>query len=101
MDFSKNWRTCRTRRTILIFFKEKVLSKTIQNKCKVLSPILTTLLRLHVSTKVTFLRFVVAVRALFHFVWLLVWHFFAVSFMRGQFVGSYALLSTVFTDMVF
>ena len=51
------------------------------------------------STEVTFVCLVVAVRTLFHFAWLLVRYLLAGLRMRAQFVRPYALLSTVFTDM--
>ena len=56
-------------------------------------------LRLQVSTEVTFVCLIVAVRTLFHFAWLLVRYLLADLCVRAQFVRPYALLSTVFTDM--
>ena len=58
-----------------------------------------TLSRLHVSTEVALIRRIGAVRALFLFGRLLVWHFLTGLCMVVQVVGPYALLSTVFTDM--
>ena len=50
-------------------FYEKCYRK-LYKQVKLLSPLLAALLRLHVSTEVTFVRRVVAVRTLFPFVWL-------------------------------
>ena len=50
------------------------------------------------STEVTSIRRVAAVRALFLFGRLLVWHFLTGLWMVVQVVRPYALLSTVFTD---
>ena len=49
------------------------------------------------STKVTFVCLIVAVRTLFQFAWLLVRFLLASFCMRAQVVRPYALLSTVFT----
>ena len=51
------------------------------------------------STEVTFVCLIVAVRTLFHFAWLLVQYLLAGVCMLAQVVRPYALLSTVFTDM--
>ena len=50
-------------------FYEKCYRK-LYKQVKLLSPRHAALLRLHVSTEVTFVTLIVAVRTLFHFTWL-------------------------------
>ena len=77
-------------------FYEKCYRK-LYKQVKLLSPRHAALLRLHVSTEVTFVCRVVAVRTLFLFAWLLVRYPLAGFCMRAHVVRPYALLSTVFT----
>ena len=75
-------------------FYEKCYRK-LYKQVKLLSLLNATLLRLQVSTEVTFVCRVVAVRTLFPFAWLLVRYLLAGLYMRAHVVRPYALLSTV------
>ena len=77
-------------------FYEKCYRK-LYKQVKLLSNLLAALLRLHVSTEVTFVCLIVAVRTLFLFAWLLVRYLLAGFCMRAHVVRPYALLSTVCT----
>ena len=78
-------------------FYEKCYQR-LYKQVKLLSPLHAALLRLQVSTEVTFVCLIVAVRTLFQFAWLLVRYLLAGFCMCAHVVRPYALLSTVFTD---